>query len=666
MKPFRYLILPLYFLLFPDKPVFSQTAEKTDTAVILEMIRKGGELRDSEPEKSLRLINEALANSRETAFTKGMVLAYARLGRWYFGSNIDTSVLFARRALALLEKERNLTEEKADMHLLLAEAYDEQGRTDSSAFYYYLLGDEAESGAGMRPEFSMEIYTKLAIFWINLLEGNYKDEKISSTIRGYIQKARELAGRIKDTGSAVASIYFLQGIYYHGIREFDSARHYYSGLLQAKGTIKKPNLLRRISILTNMVDTYLQQQRPAEAMPYISQVKELGNDPSQKNYLSFFMAFTGLLEGKALYQLKQYPAAIRVLQESLEKLNATGGHLRAEVVEAYQNLAASYEAMGNYPQALANKNIYISLNDSLSRKTKLDMISRQEIRFRIAQKDKELVEQQLTIARANNKIKTKNAVIGGIAALILILGLLLVMWRRRNIHKHKIQRQQIENLQQKMKIERLNAMIAGEEKERTRIARELHDGIGGLLTAAKMNFELVKTIPANEHQPDFHQGLKLLGEANAELRQAARNLMPEILLKEGLSSALRAFCERVSEKSGTQIRFQEIGTNSITEPGLELSVYRILQELVHNIVKHAQARTALVQISFEPGGGLHISVEDDGIGMSKTVLQRQSGMGMKNIRERVAETGGKLDIRTEEGKGTSVYIEYETPAQPDL
>ncbi len=330
-------------------------------------------------------------------------------------------------------------------------------------------------------------------------------------------------------------------------------------------------------------------------------------------------------------------------------------------MEAYKNLANSYEAIGNYPQALANKNIYLSLNDSLSRKEKLDMISRQEIRYRIAQKDKELLEQQLTIARVNNKVRNKNVVIGSAVALLLFLALLLIMWRRRNIHKQKLQQQSIENLQQKIKIERLNATIAGEEKERTRIARELHDGIGGLLTGAKMQFELVKNNPQKENQADFLQGLKLLEEAGTELRQAARNLMPEILLQEGLVKAVQVFCQRISEKSNAQIDFQTFGSKKISDPNFELSVYRIIQELVHNIVKHSRASNALVQIAFQDDGGLHITVEDDGVGINKTTLTHQAGMGLKNIRERIKETGGKLDIQSVEGKGTSVYIEYESP-----
>ena len=622
----------------------SNAQSNTDTAAINRLINDSWPLRDSQPEKALQMINEALTKSLNIRYKEGIANAYARLGRWYFGSNIDTSVGFAQKALAILENEIQLPEKRADMHLLLAEAYDEQGRTDSSAYYYYLLGNEAESNKDLKPEFMIDIYTKLAIFWVNVLSANYNDPAINNTVRNYVQKAREVSLRMKDTASAISSIYFLEGIYYQSTGKYDSARYFYFKFLEARERIKKLNVLRKISTLSNISGTYLDEKRPEDAMVYINQVKELGKDPSQKNYLSFFMAFVGLLEGKALYQMKDYKGAVTVLNESLEKLKATGGHLRSEVVDAYKDLADSYEALGDYRQALTNRNAFVKLNDSLNKREKLDMLNRQEISSGIAQKDKELVQQQLTLAEVRNKVKNKNLVIGSAIALFVILGLLAIMWRRRNINKTKI--------------DRLNASIAGEEKERTRIARELHDGIGGLITASKINFQLARKKTDIQASDDFNEGFKLLEEAAIELRQAARNLMPEILMQEGLIKALQLFCHRISEKSDTQINFQVLGEKKFNDQHFELTIYRVVQELIHNIVKHSKAKTAIVQLSFQEDAGMQITVEDDGVGINKTTLT--SGMGLKNISDRIKETGGKLDIQSGEGKGTSVVIEYDT------
>lgn len=227
------------------------------------------------------------------------------------------------------------------------------------------------------------------------------------------------------------------------------------------------------------------------------------------------------------------------------------------------------------------------------------------------------------------------------------------------MHKQRLQQERIDNLQQKMEIERLNATIDGEEKERTRIARELHDGIGALLTGAKMNFEMVKKNSQYEHHPDFIEGLKLLEETASGLRETAHNIMPEILMQEGLSDAVKSFCERMTGKGGTVISFQTLGTTGKLDAAFNLPVYRIVQELIHNIRKHAGAATALVQMNFHEDGGLDITIEDDGVGVETARLKNSNGMGLKNINERVKQLGGRIDINSIIGKGTSVYLEFE-------
>lgn len=238
--------------------------------------------------------------------------------------------------------------------------------------------------------------------------------------------------------------------------------------------------------------------------------------------------------------------------------------------------------------------------------------------------------------------------------------LIFALWRKKNIHKQVLQQERIDNLQQKIKIERLSASITGEEKERTRIGRELHDGIGGLLSVARMNFELAKKANGNYENGDFADGLKLLEEATVELRQAAYNLMPEVLLNHGLASAVQAFCEKMMSKSSTIIDFQAIGNRDDASIVFDLPVYRIIQELVHNIIKHANASHALVQMNFQEDGTLYITIEDNGNGLPEDAFEKPMSMGLKNTKDRVSDLGGKLDIQSTPESGTSIYLEFET------
>lgn len=638
----------------------SETVNATDTAAVLLLINEGAGLVDKKPEEALRYYVKAEEQSKALNFITGQALANAKMARWYFGSNSDKTIEYSRKALQFFEVNNGwYADVRADVHLLLAETFDEQGRQDSSAYYYYLLGNEVGAGNIADGKLAVDLYTKLLIFWMNLDYTGGDNAEYIKTMKGYVDKAKLAAVSISDSAEAVSSVYFMEGAYFHALKIYDSARYYYQFYLKERERINKISLPRKISVFTNIADTYLQEQRPGEAMVFINKVYELNNSPEMIKYLAFYIQFTNLMKGRALFQQKKYSNAIAITQEALEKLKTTGSHLRAELVEAYKTLADSYEELGDYRNALAQRNRYVFLHDSLMKKDKIDMVNRLEVRYRIVEKDKALAEQKLKIAEIENRVRNRNLLITGITSLVLFSVIGFGLWRRKNIHKQKLQQERIDNLQQKMEIERLNATIDGEEKERTRIARELHDGIGALLTGAKMNFELVKKSSQYEHNTDFLEGIKLLEETASGLRETAHNIMPEVLMQEGLSNAVRSFCERMTGKGGTAISFQTLGSFEKMDAGFNLPVYRIIQELIQNIRKHAQASTALVQMNFHEDGGVDITVEDDGVGMDVSKTNKSDGMGLKNIQERVKQLAGRIDINSSIGKGTSVYLEFE-------
>lgn len=633
----------------------------TDTNAIIAQIERGSMLTDKKPNEALADLNTALAASEKINYANGVAMASSKLGRWYFGNNLGKSISMGLQAVKKFEESGSASiENLAEAHLLLSEAYDEAGKKDSSAYYYYLLGQEMTAGNLTNPEFAVTVFTKLSIFWVNFDYGYFPTEEYKNTILRFVDKAKEAAGKIKDTANGRTSIYFIQGAYYHGIKNFDSARYYYNTYLYERERLNLISTSRKISTLSNIADTYLQQNNAREALKYIEQIKAMGKDPVQQQYLAFFMSFIDLQTAKAYFQMKNYKGCISILDTALVDLQKTGSHLRNEVVESYQLYADSYEALGDYKKALDYKNIFVRLNDSLIKKDKIDIIGRMEVRNRMAEQDKELALQKLTLSEVNSKVRDRNFLILGISLVALSGMVIFALWRKKNISKQKLQEGKIDNLQQKIKIERLKASINAEERERTRIGRELHDGVGGLLSVARMNFELAKKVKTNENNADFKDGLHLLEEATIELRQAAYNLMPEVLLNQGLASAVQAFCEKMTSKSSTVINFQAIGNRKDITSAFDLPVYRIIQELVHNIIKHAKASHALVQLNFEENGALNITIEDDGIGLPNGTFENSRGMGLKNTKERLNDLGGKLDIQSTPEQGTSFYLEFDT------
>lgn len=632
----------------------------TDTAAIMQLIKAGANESEKNPQASFSKLYHALQSSKAIPFNRGIATASAKLSRWYYGNNIDSTLYYAQQAMRILENDENNMDELAEVHLILAEANDEAGKKDSSAYYYYLLGEEMTAGNITNPEFSVSVFTKLSIFWINMGYDYFPGDEYKNTIYRFLNKAKEASGKIKDTADGRTSIYFLQGAYYQSIKEYDSARYYYFTYLDERQKLNRMSIGRKISTLSNITQTYLLQNKPIEALKYINQIKTIGEQPGQQQFLAFYLSYVEIQRGQALFQLKNYNAAIAVMDSAIVGLKKTGSHLRSEIALAYSTFAQCYEALGDYKKALEYKNISVALNDSLSKREIIDFIGRMEVRNRMSEKDKQLVLQKLALTEINSKVKDRNFWLAVFSLVTLSSAIIFALWRKKNINKQKLQQGKIDNLQQKIKIERLKASISAEERERTRIGRELHDGVGGLLSVSRMNFELAKKNINPEQNADFADGIRLLEEATVELRQAAYNLMPEVLLNSGLSSAVQAFCEKMTSKSSTAITFQAVGSRQDISSEYDLPIYRIIQELIHNIIKHAHAKNALVQMNFHTDGSLGITVEDDGIGLPNGAFENSRGMGLKNVTERLNDLGGKLDVQTSPESGTSLYLEFDS------
>jgi signal transduction histidine kinase len=367
-------------------------------------------------------------------------------------------------------------------------------------------------------------------------------------------------------------------------------------------------------------------------------------------------------KAKALNQLKEFHTSINLINATLKDIESTASPMYSESIEAHNTIAEAYEKTGQYQQALLHKNLYLTLHDSLLRKDRLDMINQLEIRYRIAEKDKEITRQKLTAVEAENRIKSKNFLLASSLFATLLLSITFFSWFVNSKNKQILQQEKINNIQQRIEIEKLSAAMSGEEKERTRIAHELHDGIGGLLTAAKLNFEAAKINAPLNNSADFHQGIHLLQEVSAELRNTAHHLMPEILLQGGLVEAVKYYTANVLKSKQTEIVIQVLGTPQIFNPDFELAVYRMIQELLQNVLKHAKAKNAIIQISYHEKD-LAITVEDDGVGMPKSIAEKADGMGLTSIKERVKSIKGSMTINAEANEGTSIYLEFEYPTK---
>ena len=224
-------------------------------------------------------------------------------------------------------------------------------------------------------------------------------------------------------------------------------------------------------------------------------------------------------------------------------------------------------------------------------------------------------------------------------------------------------------LEREQELEMLSgARVKAQEEERRRIAREIHDGLGQMLTAIKLNLEILEDAVdlAGEERRRVTDMKSLLDSVMQEAREISYNLMPSVLDDFGLAPALQLLCERVSSRSGIQVTFHAHGMQDRLSPTEEISLYRIVQEALNNATRHAEATEIGVQV-IRHDRMIRLTVEDNGRGMpSASARQRRvegGGMGLASMRERASSFNGTLTIDSSPGKGTLVAVEI--PLEPE-
>ncbi|MGV3541524.1 MAG: tetratricopeptide repeat-containing sensor histidine kinase, partial [Rufibacter sp.] len=393
---------------------------------------------------------------------------------------------------------------------------------------------------------------------------------------------------------------------------------------------------------------------------YAQAVEELLKDKDLK--AGSIQAVIASRLARAYYHLGQLPQAAENYERALglaESLN-----YRAEIADALETGILIYQARKEYQKAFGLLQRLTRVKEEIASDALKLEYQRMAVKFHASEKDRELAQNQLIIAQKDNRLKLQN-LLTFLAGLIIALVALFTWFSYRQ--RQKLQQQRLAALEANREVQTLEAMIQGEEKERSRLAKDLHDGIGGLLSAVKMHFSTLRNdMPELRYTPAFSEGLSLLDEASAEVRKTAHNLLPDMLSRFGLEEALRIFCQKASAGQDLRIEYQSVGNITRYSPSFELAVYRMVQELVHNIMKHAHAPEAVVQLSSH-GGILSISVEDHGQGFDQTLLHDGSGMGLSSISARVASLGGTFELDSTPGNGTSVYLEFDTcPVQLEL
>ncbi|UPT69860.1 MAG: histidine kinase [Flavobacterium sp. JAD_PAG50586_2] len=336
-------------------------------------------------------------------------------------------------------------------------------------------------------------------------------------------------------------------------------------------------------------------------------------------------------------------------------------HINIEDQVPYtKELALIYKQLNDYPKALEYFEKYMVLNDSLNQISYKNEIADLEAEFK--NKENTIKINQLKIQKnsaelkaQNNRLKYSIFGITTMVLLILILFILLYQRKKNQLIKEKYlkNKQEIRILKNQKELEVIQAMMDGEELERKRIARELHDGIGSKLSALKIKLSHLKPSDTS-YNGNLENINQLLGTSINELQQISYNLVPESLLKLGLENAVSDLCHLLHSES-VKIEFQSFGiTQDIPIPN-QINIYRIVQELINNALKHAECSEILVSCS-QNENTFYIAVEDNGIGYDIEKVKVKPGQGLKNLKNRIEMLNGIFNIESSSG-GTFYNIE---------
>jgi signal transduction histidine kinase len=364
------------------------------------------------------------------------------------------------------------------------------------------------------------------------------------------------------------------------------------------------------------------------------------------------------------YELKQYNKGLESARKAIEiaKEKSFEELLRAALQAGSLNAAK----LGQDKFAYTYLKEYLQLYEK-----NVDTETRKQIAFAAEkfESEKRVIEIKQLKAEKQVKdliIKRRNLLMYGLTGLMILMVFVMLMIYRNIQHRkqiilqqNEIKEQKIQELEKEKMLVATRAVMQGEEKERTRLARDLHDSLGGMLSGIKLKLSMAmkgNVILPEDMAVQFENALGLLDSTIGELRQVANNLMPESLLKFGLKISLEDFCNRFNEKDKVLVHFQFYGEEKRQETEFEIAIYRIVQELISNAIKHGNASKIDVQLIIDESR-ICLQVMDNGIGFDRNLIKNK-GRGLKNIENRVAALNGNIDIQSTPGKGTETSVEF--------
>lgn len=586
-----------------------------------------------QPDSAASLMTQALNQARVAGYPDGLALSLSHLGRIYFMLNkLERSKDCLYKAVPYLQQLPRMQKMLVYVYNALGTVYVRQGVRDSALTYYYRSLKVIEQQKPVDSLLAAMVYSNIGGGVFAGYAG-YSGKKEQALY--YLNLAGPIAERYKAyrlLGNICSSTALVMD---RLADDTTAALKYYRRALEQYGKEKA----RADAQLTycHLAALYIDRKYYEPAKPYLDSAIAIYPEGVAGN-LELHQIWANYL----LYK-KDYAASLFHFNKAMAICDQN--HASNFKLTLYYFRARLYSKMGLGQKAYEDQKRHSDLLDSLVNEQKLRAANEMEVQYRMLQKDKTLLQQQLQLKQKEAASRRKNLwLAGSITGALLIVGFLIN--RQRNRQRLLVQR---------MELERLNARIQGEDLERSRIAQELHDGVSVLLSAAKMNYTAIgKENEALAETGTYLEVMDLLNQTVQEVRSIAHNLVPEQLIQQSLPASIQAFCELIGKGHKLRIELLTYGAFKVTDAGWNYAVYRMVQELIHNVLKHARATEVLVQLTMHEDK-LHLTVEDNGVGFA--MEHPSAGIGLHSLRSRVEKMQGQLLVSSVPHVGTTVEIE---------
>jgi len=482
---------------------------------------------------------------------------------------------------------------------------------------------------------------------LSILSHQNKLKNASALMQGIIneelekQKAGSQESKLADIYLSLGNRFIMSDNRSSAIQFYNKAKKIYS---KEKNTLGIADCYENIATSYNViepiiVDSALYYSKLAE-----KQYKLLNN--------SYALAVNYNNQSQIYLQLKDYPKGILYLLKA-DSLPLKENEKKTKLI-FYENLAELYELNGNPTLHAKYLKKQLELKDSINDTNQNIAISEINEKYQ----NEKLRANNLEIEAKRIQNRNLSYGLGGSLLLGSVIFLLIFKNRKRKQElaqqQQEVKNQKLANQLKEQELKAIDAMIEGQEKERQRIANDLHDDLGGLMATVKLHFNALKK---NEKPELYDKTNALIEEAYQKVRSVAHAKNSGVIAKQGLLVAVRNMANKISAANQLQIEVVDHGLDNRLENSLELTLFRIIQELVTNVIKHAEATEVNIHLTNHEDC-INIMVEDNGKGFNpQQITKTNAGMGISSIDKRVEHLEGKLTIESEKDKGTTVIID---------